>query len=231
MECNGDDAPPDASEGEASGDKPGREPRARKPTPLRLRAGASYGVFATELAFGTNHDAFMERRAATVSLSYRYTDTITLQAGAGATLGGRFVFDREHFTFDPGWIASAAATWKVVGTKRDEPFLLVSGALAASGGVTRDPRGNTESMYGIDLRLSVTAGKTFFDVLSPYLLARAFGGPVIWKYRGEDQLGGDKYHFQIGAGLVVALPGRFDVFAEGVPLGERAVVAGAGYTF
>lgn len=214
MECNGDD-----DHGKAA------------PKPLRFRVGAGYGVFATELAFGSGTDAFMERRAATASLSYRYTDTITLQAGLGATLGGRFVFGQEHFTFDPGWIASAAATWKIVGTRRDEAFLLFGGAIAASGGETRDARGNAESMFAFDVRLSLMAGKTFYDVLSPYLVVRAFGGPVLWAHRGEEQIGGDKYHFQVGAGLVVALPGRFDVFAEGVPLGERAAVVGAGYTF
>ena len=36
---------------------------------------------------------------------------------------------------------------------------------------------------------------------------------------------------QLGAGLVTALPRGFDVFVEGVPLGERALTMGAGKTF
>lgn len=216
MECNGDDDHAPA--------KPSQAPR-------KFRVAAAYSVFATDLTFISGADAFVERRAATASLSYRVNDTTNVQAGLGATLGGRFVFGEERFSFDPGWIASLAVTWKIIGTKRDDAFLIASGAIAASGTATRDAAGTTEDMFAFDLRASVIGGKTFFDVLSPYLVVRAFGGPVLWKLRGEDQFGGDKYHFQVGAGLVVALPERFDVFAEGVPLGERAAVAGIGYSF
>ena len=141
------------------------------------------------------------------------------------------MFGQERFTLDPGWIASVAGTWKVYGKTRSDPFVIVGGAVAASGGATRDGAGAKQDMLAFDLRISALAGKTFFDVLSPYVALRAFGGPVLWKHRGEDQLGGDKYHFQVGAGLLVALPGRFDAFAEVVPLGERAATLGLGYSF
>lgn len=212
MECNGDD-----------------DELVEAPAPRLFHVSAAYSVFGTDLSFdGT--DAFMERRAATASLSYRFSDKLTGQIGAGATIGGRFVYGDTRFSFDPGWIASVAGTWRVVGGGRGEAFLLAGGALAASGSETRDEAGHTEGMYAVDLRISVIAGKTFFDVLSPYAVLRAFGGPVIWRYNGEDRLGGDKYHFQIGAGVLVSLPGHFDVFAEGVPLGERAAVVGLGYS-
>lgn len=214
---------------ECSGDEPetGAEPAA----PRRLRVAAGYSVFATDLAFESGTDAFVERRAATASLSYRASDTFSAQLGLGATLGGRFVFGNERLSFDPGWLVSAAASWKVLGERRDDAFVIVGGAVAASGTATRDARGASETMVALDFRASVIGGKTFFDVLSPYLVVRAFGGPVFWRFRGEDELGGDKYHVQVGAGVVVALPGHFDVYAEGVPLGERAAVAGVGYSF
>jgi hypothetical protein len=60
---------------------------------------------------------------------------------------------------------------------------------------------------------------------------RVFGGPIFWKFQGSDIIGGDKYHVQLGAGVVVALPEHFDAFAEGIPLGERAAVVGLGYSF
>lgn len=146
-------------------------------------------------------------------------------------MGGQFVFDDEKFTFDPGWIAAVAASWKMVGESRNDAFLLVGFALAASGSVTRDARDTPENMLGIDFRLSITGGKTFYDVLTPYLVVRGFGGPVLWGHRDELRIGGDKYHFQVGGGLVVALPEHFDVFAEGVPIGERSAVLGVGYSF
>jgi hypothetical protein len=43
--------------------------------------------------------------------------------------------------------------------------------------------------------------------------------------------GTDRYHYQVGAGLVISLVQGFDVFVEGVPLGERAVTLGGGKTF
>jgi len=54
---------------------------------------------------------------------------------------------------------------------------------------------------------------------------------VVWNYLGNTEIGSDLYHFQLGGGLVTALPHGFDVFVEGVPLGERAVTLGAGKTF
>jgi hypothetical protein len=68
-------------------------------------------------------------------------------------------------------------------------------------------------------------------VLSPYAAARAFGWPILWHTGGETRLGTDRYHFQIAAGAVVSLPAAVDVFAEIVPLGERAVTLGAGVSF
>lgn len=105
----------------------------------------------------------------------------------------------------------------------------LSGGVGGNTTVGRD--GIEENMLALDVRASVLAGKTFFQAFTPYLVARAFGGPVFWKYRGEDQVGGDQYHFQLGAGAIVSLPERFDVFVEGIPLGERAGVVGLGYSF
>jgi hypothetical protein len=215
VECSGDDAEPESA------------PRG----PARFRVAAGYGVFATDLSFASGADAYIERRAATASLSYRLSDTLSAQLGLGATLGGRFVFRQDRLTLDPGWIVSLAGSWRVYGKGPSDPFVIVSGAAAASGGATRDAAGETADLFAFDLRISAIAGKTFFNVLSPYIALRAFGGPVLWKHRGEDQFGGDKYHFQIGAGLLVALPGRFDAFAEVVPVGERAATLGIGYSF
>ena len=82
-----------------------------------------------------------------------------------------------------------------------------------------------------DLRLSVVVGKTFFQALSPYAVLRGFGGPIWWQIRGRDVLGTDAYKFQIGAGLSVTMPRGFDAFIEGVPLGEKALSTGLGYSF
>jgi hypothetical protein len=64
-------------------------------------------------------------------------------------------------------------------------------------------------------------------VVTPYVLARAFGGPVFWSLAGASVTGTDAHHYQVGAGLVIRAR-RVDIVAEGVPLGERTVVVGVG---
>jgi hypothetical protein len=88
-----------------------------------------------------------------------------------------------------------------------------------------------DTLTAIDARIGVAFGKTLWRTLGPYVAARAFGGPVSWKFRGEDTTGTDDYHVQLGAGLVATTPVGLDVFAEIVPLGERAVTAGAGWSW
>ena len=90
---------------------------------------------------------------------------------------------------------------------------------------------HTVFLYAFDIRVGLTVGKTFWNVLSPYAAVRAFGGPVIWKLAGETRTGTDLHHFQIAAGMVSSLPRGVDLFAEIAPLGERAVTLGGGVGF
>ena len=76
----------------------------------------------------------------------------------------------------------------------------------------------------------MAVGKTIAHVVTPYLLARAFGLPILWRYQDASTIGTDAYHYQLGAGVVVRV-GAFDIDVEGVPLGERAIVGGGGYAF
>jgi hypothetical protein len=89
----------------------------------------------------------------------------------------------------------------------------------------------TVGYNAFDLRVGVAVGKTFLDVLSPYLAARLFGGPILWELEGEDVTGTDQHHVQIAFGLAASLPRGFDLFAEGAPFGERAATVGAGVAF
>jgi hypothetical protein len=38
-------------------------------------------------------------------------------------------------------------------------------------------------------------------------------------------------HYQVGAGVAVAVARQMEIFAEGVPLGERALAAGLSIAF
>ena len=77
------------------------------------------------------------------------------------------------------------------------------------------------------------AGWTLWDMFTPYLAARVFGGPVFWQTRpsGDPQIGTDRYHYQLATGLSAQLPGRVYVTAEWAPLGEPALGAELGVRF
>ena len=203
----------------------------------------SYGVFGSELSFDGDLRGTLERRAAVASLEYRVTPAVTLQVGAGLGHGGRLVIEAParapsspaYHEMLPGWQASISGSWRVVDGVGRAPFVLLSATLGAAGARTREETARapapTEAYTAFDLRLSAVAGKTFFEVLSPYAMVAVFGGPILWRFGGEDRSGTDRHHFQLGAGLAVSASRSVHVFAEGAPLGARSATLGAGMAF
>ena len=51
----------------------------------------------------------------------------------------------------------------------------------------------------LDLRLGAMFRTTLFETLSPYAVARVFGGPVFWRYRGSAVTGTDVSTFSSGS--------------------------------
>jgi hypothetical protein len=142
----------------------------------------------------------------------------------------------QRFLILPGWEVTFAYSRRLLDGHGNLPFLLLGISAGGSGAWTREevthgPTPGTTGFYAFDIRGGLTVGKTFFNTLSLYAVARAFGGPVIWKYNGTTVLASDQYHVQLGGGVVTALPRAFDVFVEGVPLGEHGVTLGGGKSF
>lgn len=206
LTCNGDESPP------------------------KYHVGVSYGVFGSTLTFGSVEGDVL-RRAAIATFEWRKSDTMTFQVGAGAALPGALTVGDERIRIDPGFLVSVASSWRLVDGAGSKPFVLLALTGAASFASTARTNGERAPFIAIDVRAGLTVGKTFFDVLSPYAAARVFGGPVFWRISGDALTGTDTHHYQIGAGMVVALPKYWDVFAEGAPLGERAVSVGGGRAF
>ncbi|MFT3766955.1 MAG: hypothetical protein QM820_15770 [Minicystis sp.] len=219
-----------------SGDDHGADARAR-PLEQRFHAGASYGVFGSSLSFADGPSRVdIQRRAVTASLEYRITDDMTAGGGAGAGLGGLFTVGDARYKVLPGWMVTATWSRRLLDGAGRAPFLLIGLAFGASGASTRQETTGTAapktaSLYALDIRAALTVGKTFWRTLSPYASVRAFGGPVFWGYNDKSIVGGDRYHFQIALGMVAALPRGFDVFADGSPVGERAMTIGMGKSF
>jgi hypothetical protein len=162
-----------------------------------------------------------------VSLERRVGDRWTLGGLLGTTTTGTLWAYGQTLSLSPGPLATFAASFRALDEGTIGPFVLITGSLGAS--VVWTSPGN-QTMTSIDGRLGVAAGKTIAHVVTPYLVARAFGLPILWNNGSASVVGTDVYHYQLGAGVVARL-GRFDLLVEGVPLGERALVGGGGFAF
>jgi len=168
-----------------------------------------------------------------VSLEKRVADRWTLGGMLGTTTLGTLDAYGQSFALSPGPLVAFAASFRALDEGAVAPFVLLTGSLGASVAWT-SPGG--QAMTAFDGRLGVAAGKTIAHVVTPYLVARAFGLPIFWSTRGTGAsgasvVGTDVYHYQLGAGVVARLARRFDLLVEGMPLGEKALVAGGGFAF
>jgi len=180
---------------------------------------------------GTNQEADLTKQAVTVSLERRVGTRWTVGAAVGSTVVGSLRPPGSSFDLTPGPLLTLMGSYRALDEGTIAPFVLLTASLgSAVAWTTPAGGGSSESFWAFDARLGVAAGKTIAHVVTPYLLARAFGLPILWRYEGASTVGTDAYHYQLGVGVVVRV-GAFDIDVEGVPLGERALVGGGGYAF
>lgn len=183
--------------------------------------GVSGGAFRTTLVMGETKLG-LEQLAFGATLERRF-ERLTLQLGAGGiALGNATPEGEAAIPFRGGGFGNVAVSYTLLEQDGAVPFVMLGGSLSGSGAST------AVGAYGaLDLRVSVVAGYTVFERVTPYLVGRLFGGPAF--FRGAS--GGDLYHYQLGAGLAAGTPFGIDLFAEVVPLGETRITAGVGYSF
>lgn len=187
------------------------------------------GVYtSTRLRFSNALHAEQTRDAAFAALAYLPTPKLTLQLGAGAALGGSLTLPDGRHDFSPGPTAFVGASYRAFDA---DAFLLLTSLLSFSAARTQLGSEPSVGYEAFDLRLGAELGTTLFGVLRPYLPVRVFGGPVFWHYQGASVTGTDTHHYQVGAGLGVAISRRVGAFAEGIPLGERALSLGLAAAF
>jgi hypothetical protein len=184
----------------------------------RLRVAGSFAGFRTTLVFDGGERVGLEQLAASASLEWYASRRWTLMAAAGGTFAGSLGTER----LGAGGVGSVAGSFLALDQGAWWPFVQLSLALSVSGAAA------PESAYlAVDARAALVVGYTFRQRVTPYAVARAFGGPAFYAGR----TGTDLYHAQVGAGLVVGLPGGFDLSAEVVPLGEQRFTAAVGFSF
>ncbi|HEY4102305.1 MAG TPA: hypothetical protein VGM44_00375 [Polyangiaceae bacterium] len=190
----------------------------------RFAVSASGLYTNTSLRFSSSLRGDQTRYASIAALAYLPTPVLTLQVGLGATFGGSLTMPDGRHDFSPGPTALIGAAWRVF--DNDSEFILLTSLLSFSAARTQLNSDPSVGYEAFDLRLGGEFGTTLFGVLRPYIPLRVFGGPVYWKYQGSSVTGTDTHHYQIGLGLGVHITKQFGAFAEGIPLGERAVAVG-----
>lgn len=194
----------------------------------RWSLGAAGSATWTKLKVGEVR-ARQRRTAIVATASYAPIRRLTIQVSAGAGFAGELRAPNGTHQLSAGPTGAAGVVYTLI---EGRPFVAVSGVVSASHAKTR-LRGRDESVSysAFDLRLGLIAGTTVFDILSPYAVARAFGGPVFWRYEGEATTGTDTSHFQLGVGVTLRPVDALAVYVEGIPLGERGLSGGASFAF
>ena len=196
-----------------------------------LRLSTSYAYTSTTIKFGGDKRADLTRHAVFGSMEVPLTARWTLQAGAGGILGGSLDHG-VHDRMGPGFSAYVGTAYRLVDGRGYAPFVQLTGALSGTHVSTHTADDASPRFTAFDLRIGAIAGKTIAESFTPYVVGRAFGGPVYWQFDHQGVTGTDTYHYQVGGGVSLAVfHRRFDVFAEGIPLGEKGVSAGLGTTF
>ena len=222
-------------------------PRRDDVGPPLARLSASYAFTSTTILFGSGRRADLTRHAVfgEAQIPLTRSGVITGLIGAGGIAGGALVHGAARDSIGPGFAGDVGIAGRVYDGKGWLPFLQLTATLSVTHMGTRtDDKGtrtdgsaspagaSSQNFTAGDLRVGVIAGETFAEVFSPYVTARAFGGPVAWRYDGDAVTGTDLYKYQVGGGLSLALfQRRLDVFAEAIAFGERGVAAGVGTTF
>ncbi len=195
----------------------------------RFAVGVTGTYTDTALRFDGSLRAAQTRAAVLGVLAYMPTPSLALEAGIGASFAGALTLPDGKHEFLPGPSATLGAGWRVLDAA--SYFALLTAVASFTANRTELAGAPRVSYTAFDLRLGGEFGLNLAQVLHPYVLARAFGGPVYWQYQGKDVTGTDIHHYQLGLGLAVGLPLRLAAFVEGVPLGERALSGGVSFAF
>ena len=189
--------------------------------------GASFGAFTSELRFDDESEPSITETSLVASGGYRWGAGWSVRLAAGAVLGGSLELGGSTYDVEPGWLVAAgvsriftfAGRWFVSGS--------VTAGVSSTSTRADAPGAMDASLTAGDVRLGVIAGVTLWERLSPYVLARAFGGPVMWTLGGADITGSDQHHYQLGVGASASLPWwNLSVLVDGSLLGERALSLG-----
>jgi len=186
--------------------------------------GSAVAASRSTLNFTDDRDFDIDQRALAISVGQVRASRWSFRASLGAILDGSLVGEGRTHNIAPGVVVglSVAKQWT-----RGDWFLTGTYSLSVSRtttGLTSEAQ--RETLIATDLvRVGVMAGRTFGPV-SPYVLARGFGGPVFWRLDDMDVGGSDIYFFQLGAGATFTTRSGFSLVVDVSALGEQSASLG-----
>jgi hypothetical protein len=168
--------------------------------------------------------ADLEGRFLSAGVVRRTSDNFFVSFAAGTSLGSRIDPGDGVLDLRAGLLVQAAATWRVLEGYDEEPFV------TASLGITH-LRTSSEDGWAYnasDVSLGIAVGRSFSEVVAPYVAAKFFSGPVNWRHVRRLK-GNDDRKWQGAVGLLAALSSGLDLQLEVAPLGARSVILSVGF--
>jgi hypothetical protein len=162
----------------------------------------------------------------TASAGYIGASRWSVRGSLGSVLDGALEGEGRTHDIGPGVVVAVTASkqWAF-----GDWFVTGSLGAGASRTTTREAGGARQALIGIDvIRLGAMAGRTF-GIASPYVMARGFGGPVLWTLDAMDVRGTDTSKFQLGAGLSVTTASGLSLLVDVSALGEQSASLGMSY--
>lgn len=210
---------------ERAGDGPEQKPKL-------WRAGAAWSRLDTDISVEGERVDMLENVVA-ASLERTVGKGWVVGVSVGAIVQGSLELAARRFTIKPGVLLDVYAGHNWLKPNRANLFLATS--LAASFGLawTREDRPSAprQSLIATDLRVDLSFGATLFKVWSPYVAARAFGGPIFWKLDAKTQIGSDPGHHTLALGSRFDLPCGVDLSLDWGFEGARTLSASLGVRF
>lgn len=185
----------------------------------------------TRVRFDGDTTFELTEQAVTAFAGYATPAGWSIRVSLGALVDGRLDSDGMEGTHDIGlgvvggvgvarqW-TFGDGQWFVTGSAG----LSIAAASTHQAGASEEPR-----LVAGDARGGAIAGRTLGKIWNPYMLARAFGGPIWWVVDGADATGTDTHHYQLGIGLSVATAMGLTIVLDVSALGEQAASLGASW--
>ena len=191
--------------------------------------GASGAATRTRVRFDNDASYALDEQAVTAFGGYATPSGWSFRAAVGALVAGTLDGAQIH-ELRPGIMGALAGSKQWTFGADQEWFIAGSAGLSVVATSTHEAGATTDPRYVAgDVRVGAIAGRTFAEIWKPYLLARAFGGPIAWTLAGADVIGTDTHHFQLGAGASVATAFGLTVLLDVSVLGEQGISLAVSY--